>query len=341
MMWHVTKKCITLAWLFITVVVALGNETRNADDATSPRAITRRPLKVFLMGYLKTDTEQAQGEEWYQGLRVALLRGDNLRTQLESAGFGDIAVVPAEGFKDMVQRMSHNEFDLAFCSSYVYVEQTGDYRAMLQLRRKRDSFGRGGATQRGVIIVNSRSPFFEDHSEATLKRLLPRYLAQQRMAFVSVYSAPGYVYPRLKLHNDFGISTLQAPIFCDSSEEVVKYVINGLVEIGTCESGAVEEVLQSAGLTVPPDRLVRKILETEPLPTDPIVIRSAYHPQDSELGRELRTALRAYYASAQQEAVPDGRQGVPRLEDSRDKYYQNLEEAIRDFSAIGKKKMEP
>jgi ABC-type phosphate/phosphonate transport system substrate-binding protein len=280
--------------------LAPGKEVFASDTPTSPSARPRRAAgKVFLMGYLKTDIEQVQGEEWYQGLRVALLQNTALGKLLEAEGFSDIAVVPADGFKDMVQRMSHSEFDLAFCSSYVFVEQTGDYRVMLQLRRARDSFGRGGATQRGVIIVNARSPFFENAAEATLKRLLPKYLAEKRMAFVSVYSAPGYVYPRLKLYNDFGISALQAPIFCDSSEEVVKYVINGLVEIGACESGAVDEVVRSAGLALAPDRLVKKILETEPLPTDPIAIRSAYHPQDSELGRELRSALRAYYAESE------------------------------------------
>jgi hypothetical protein len=41
--------------------------------------------------------------------------------------------------------------------------------------------------------------------------------------------------------------------------------------------------------------------------------------------------LRAYYANARQA-------GIPRLEDSRDKYYQNLKEAIRDFYSLGKKR---
>jgi ABC-type phosphate/phosphonate transport system substrate-binding protein len=309
-------------------VIAGSDEVLLSESAVTSGSVEGEQARAFIIGYLKTDIEQGLGADWYEEVRMELLRSRGVMEQLRAEGFVDITVIPAEGFKDMVQRMTHDEFDLAFCTSYVYVEQRGDYRVMLQLRRERDSFGRGGATKRGVIIVNAKSIFYNNREEATLKRLLPEYLSKQRMAFISIYSAAGYVYPRLKLYNDYGIRNLRSPVFCDSSEEVVKYVINGLVEIGACESGTVAEVIKSAGIDVEEDKLVRKILETEPLPTDPIVIQREYHPQDSELGREIYGALKGIYARTE-------RAGVPRLEDSRDEYYKNLKEAIRDFNAIG------
>jgi hypothetical protein len=91
-------------------------------------------------------------------------------------------------------------------------------------------------------------------------------------------------------------------VFWDSSSEVIKAVINGIHDIGACDSSAIDEVLKAHGLLANKDKLIKEILRSDPVPRDPIVVRSkwlAVSPysasSDSALGREITRALAGFF----------------------------------------------
>ncbi|MCD6385233.1 hypothetical protein J7M23_05590, partial [Candidatus Sumerlaeota bacterium] len=104
------------------------------------------------------------------------------------------------------------------------------------------------------------------------------------------------------------------------------YVISGLADAGCCERGAVDDVLRDAKINVDAKKLVKIVFETDPIPTNPVVIRTRYHPQHSTLGRAIKKALRTFFTRL----PPD----MPRLENSQDDYFINLREVISSFEKI-------
>jgi len=294
-------------------------------------------IRAFRIGFLRSDESQALELSWYEHVKRFLLEQPSVMGVLEKNHYNGIAVLPAEGYRDMLQRMDLNEFDLAFCSGVIFVEQKGDYRPILQLRGDIfDSRGQGKTLQKGVIITGRKSPFFSEKSPEPEK--IGAYISTHPMAFVSVHSAVGYVYPRLSLWRRF--KTIQPGdfIFCGSSEEVVKYVVSGIVNIGACEREAFYNILEKSVPGIPGERLARILIETPPAPTNPIVIRSSLHPQKSEIGRALKAAIKIYYTNSR---VP----GIPRIADARDENFKNLREEIEDFHLLlgkqGNKKHQP
>jgi ABC-type phosphate/phosphonate transport system substrate-binding protein len=179
--------------------------------------------------------------------------------------------------------------------------------------------------QKGVIFVGSKSPLFDMDKQKTVD--MKEYIRSRPMAFVSVHDAAGYVYPRLSLWRNYDVREPGDFIFCRSSEEVVKYVVSGLVDLGACEKETFHLVLKNYCPDIPEDNLARILMETPPAPTNPIVIRSSLNPQISELGRAIKGAVKFFYNSSK-------RPEIPRVADSRDENFKNLREEISEFHKL-------
>lgn len=284
------------------------------------------PNRPFRIGFLRTDEEQTLVPAWYESLKRFLLEQPSVASALEKYRFTSIILLQADGYRDMLQRMDLNEFDLAFCSSVIFVEQHGDYLPILQLRADIfDSRGQGMTLHKGIIIIGRHSPLFPSENSSPDK--IGEYIRSHSMAFVSPHNAVGYVYPRLSLWRSYGVREPGEFIFCGSSEEVVKYVISGLVGVGACDRASLDTVLNTYCPDIPAENMVQILCETAPAPTDPVVIRSSLHPQKSEFGRVLKGALKIFYNNT-------NRFGIPRVADSRDENFKNLREEIADFHSL-------
>ena len=313
---------IIFVLLLILPVCGLGQE-----EQTLPT------VHPFRMGFLRSDEDQALGVNWYESLKKFLLDKAPVREELEKNHYSGISVLPADGYRDMLQRMDVSEFDLAFCSSVIFVQQEGDYRPILQLRWDIfDSRRQGMTLRKGVIITGAGSPLFK--MDMQKQETIRDYVRSHPMAFVSAHNAVGYVYPRLSLWRKYGVFEPADYIFCGSSEEVVKYVVSGLVDIGACDRQTFETVLKRNCPQEPPENLAAILLETSPAPTSPIVIRSSLHPRKSKLGRVLKGALKVFYNNSKHS-------DVPRLTDSRDENFKNLREEIAAFQSLTEKTPAP
>ncbi|PKO19999.1 hypothetical protein CVU37_00560 [candidate division BRC1 bacterium HGW-BRC1-1] len=278
------------------------------------------------IGHLQADPEARIGSGVLHAMRQYLLNNPAVKSAMASEGVSDFAVLSTDSHEDLVQRMSQNEFDIAFCTAHDFVSQRGDYEVLFQLRRPRDSYDPRGQRvfHSGVIFVNNRSPLF--HAEAPVE-MLPELLASSQIAMVGSYSAPGYVYPCLKLAA-YTSGTLPRRIrFCGSSEEVVKTVINGLAPMGACDTGAIESVLAAQGLTGQHDQLVRVILQTDPIPASPVVMLPRWLPRTSVLGRAVQDAMRTFFAS---------NPTLPRLEPGNNAKYMDLRQNVDAFNALAR-----
>lgn len=284
---------------------------------------------AFRMGFLQSEEDRSTSLSWYESLKHFLLNEPSVVSSLKKHRMNGIVLLPAEGYRDMLQRMDLNEFDLAFCSNVIFVEQKGEYRPILQWRSDIfDSRGQGMTLHKGVIIVGRTSPLFD--MEKRTKSDIIKYIRSRPMAFVSVHNAVGYVYPRLCLWRNYGIREPGDFIFCRSSEEVVKYVVSGLVDLGACEKETFHSVLKNSCPDIPEEKLARVLIETPPAPTNPIVIRSSLHPQISELGRVIKGAVKIFYNNSK-------RSDIPRVTDSRDEDFKNLREEIAEFHKLMEK----
>ena len=285
-------------------------------------------LKTFRISFISSSEERALSPSWFEGLRKSFLQDEKLSAVLRENGFDKISILSVDGVNDLIQRMDHNEFHLVFASPMAYVNQTGDYMVMLQLRSNADFFDpRGnGVTQKGAVFVNNRSPLFakNDLSEKEIKD----YISSQTVAFISASSAVGYIAPRVKMMRDFNVREPGAYVFCDYSEEVVKYVISGIVDVGCCEESAIDEVLKNAKLQNKKNKILKIIIETEPVPTAPIVIAANFHPSaeseaPSRLGVVVRKSIKEYIRTT--------KKGL-RVEHSADKHFERLRELVKFVS---------
>ncbi len=301
----------------VIAIFALVTLAPAAADPTSASAVLR-------IGCLRTDPEARLGPGALFGLRDYLVSATLSSQPMRERGVTDIAVISSDSHEDLVQRMGQNEFDLVFCSASDFVSQRGDYEVLYQFRRPRDSYDPRGQRvfHKGVIFAGVSSPLFPGPDPTSL---LTQFLSREEIAMVSSYSAAGYVYPCLKLAA-FTSNTLPGRIrFCGSAEEVVKNVVAGSVGLGACEAGVIEEVFRQNGIERERERLVRVILETDPIPTDPVVVRSGWLPRHSPAGRELQDALRTYFASDSQ---------LPRLELSASAKYDDLRRNVEALEAM-------
>lgn len=303
-----TKRLQTLITIFFLFLAGI------------PLAGAQETPRPFRIGFLLSGEGKSSGLNWYESLRRALLEQPTVKEALLDNNFSGISLLPADGYRDMLQRMDINEFDLAICPSVIFVEQKGDYRPILQMRGDiSDSRGQGTTLRKGAVIMGKSCPLFTLDNPAPEK--IRAHISSNPMVFVSPFNAAGYIYPRAALRRRFDVADPRDIIFAGSSEEVVKFVISGLVPIGACETEAIDAVLKSAAISESKERLIRILFEAPPAPTDPIVLRDALQPQKSLLGREIKQTLKIFYNNSK-------RTDVPRVTDSRDENFKNLREEI-------------
>jgi len=283
------------------------------------------PALTFNIGYIESESDRGLSHNWFQELESNVNLDININKELRKENFDSIVFLPTEGYVNCIQRMNIGEFDGVFCNAVVFCEQKGNYKPILQVRTERDrwrSMGGQPVLQYGIVFVRSDSQLakIDNPTNEDIKI----FISKRAMGFISQYSAVGYIVPMLKIRRDYDTNPAEL-IFCKSSEDVVKYVISGLIEIGACENGVIEEVFKKNNLDKNPiDKYVKVIFTTEPVPTDPFVAKEKYLPENSGLGKALKDFLRNYYS--------DKTQGAMHLEPSRDEYYDDLRELLKDFS---------
>jgi len=320
----------------VSLLILASGAVRTAEKAAppSPPKKSGEPVasgRLFLIGHMRSESTDSLTENWFRRLQRFLENDRRLRSALAREGYGGLGLVSAEGFNDLVRRMEVPPgLDCVFCPALAYIRQLGDYAVVFQLKGPNDR-GRTGEyiLHSGVVFVNSRHPLFRgsrSQEEKVPLRLIARDFASSPVALISPYSAAGYIYPC----NEFfkaGIRALpNRPIFCGSSEEVVKMVLSDVVGMGVCEQGAIEEVLEHYPIKVPADRILDVLLTTSGAPTDPVVFRRRFSPAHSEMGRLLKDALTQFFSA--------NRPGQIRLEDSTDSAFDKLREAWTDFEEM-------
>lgn len=308
----------------LVLVIMLSSLGFLRAETAGETSITAVSPQVFRIGFLAADPDAQFGAGALYELRSFLLAQPGFVAALHQEGISDVALLAVESHEAMVQRMNRDEFDLAFCSAIDFVLQSGDYEARFQLRRPRDSMDPRGSRvfHRGVIFVNNRSRLF---GAALTPTELAATLTSMPLAMVSA-SAAGYYYPSVRIARLSPMRSLPQRIhLCESSEEVVKTVINGLgglIEAGACEAGALDRVLEQSGLLEQRDKLVRVVLETDPIPAEPVALRRCWLPRTSSLGRQLCEALQRFFTYER---------GLPRLEPSSNEKFQDVRENLREF----------
>ncbi len=280
---------------------------------------------TFNVAYIGSESDRGLSHNWFQELENDINHNDVILSELRSNGFDSIAFIPTEGYVNCIQRMNIEEFEAVFCNAVVFCEQKGNYKPVLQLRTKRDqwrSLGGQPVLQYGVIFVSGDCEIAK--SDNPSENEIRDFISKNPMGFVSQYSAAGYILPMLKIRRDYDTNPSEL-IFCKSSEDVVKYVVSGLIEIGACENGVIEEVFGQTNLDEDSiNKAIKVLFTTEPIPTDPFVIKEEYLPEKSNLGKVLKDFLRDYYSKKTE--------GDIHLEASRNEYYKDLRELIKQFA---------
>jgi ABC-type phosphate/phosphonate transport system substrate-binding protein len=249
---------------------------------------------LFRIGFQRWETTGHPSGRYLEQLRTALEEDEKLQNSLKQGGYNGIGLFPCDGPFDMLRRLNAREFDLAFSPANIYARQETNYTAVLKARRPEDSIAPNDKVwRRGVVFITPRCPLFDE--EEISSGALSLYLGQQRMAVVSTQSVAGFQAPLLRLAVDYNIIASEGGyLWFDSSEEAVKGVISGLADIGACDEPALNRVLKKNGLEEQRDQLVRIILHTDPIPTDPVILREGLSPRQSALGRELVQAINAF-----------------------------------------------
>jgi hypothetical protein len=148
-------------------------------------------------------------------------------------------------------------------------------------------------------------------------------LLRSPLAVPSADSAAGYIYPRVQMARQYGGAQPAVFWFCGSDAEVVKHVVAGLAPIGACRTGALIALLGREGQ----DRYVNVLFQTQPYPTDPIVLRRDLLPASSPLGQALKSALRQYF---QTQAIVPGL----RVEDASRREYEKLADYLVELDRM-------
>lgn len=285
------------------------------------------PAAEFRIGYLRADPESALTPPVLRALRDSLLARPAFREALRLSGLDGIALLAADSHQNLVERMSQTEFDLVFCSAIHYVTQQGSYDPLFQMRRPGDSFDPRGQQvfHRGIFLAGAGSPLFRREPDPPL---LTSLAETGDFACVSSFSAAGYTYPLLKIADLTSNTIPRRIVFCDSSEEVIKHVISGVAPWGACEEAALAPVLEQSGIAGERDRIVRVVLETDPIPSDPVLLRRRYLPAQSSLGREVRDGLQQFFDTH--------RPQLPKLVPAASRNYDDLRANLERLSELSR-----
>jgi ABC-type phosphate/phosphonate transport system substrate-binding protein len=296
--------------------------------STSPTLVADKEL--FRIGYLRRQGTEHWGEEQLEVLRRALNDDSEIRRELDRAGYGRIGLFPADGPADMVRRLNAREFDLAFTPANIYADQQADYSVILKARRAEDTpfvtDTSYGALRKGVVFVSPRQTALFGKGGLS-REAVADALSQERIAVVSTQSVAGFHAPILDLYETYGQRSLQSGyIFFDSSEEVVKGVLSGLANVGACELGALNRVLEENGLEEQRGELLFVLLETNPVVTDPVLWLNRTPPNFT-----LRRLVQLKIPPLSKEENLGGIQYVPSNNDE----YRKLISLLAKFNSIG------
>ena len=269
----------------------------------------------FTIGYLLEGSDfalEAPGaiasDVMMQSLRAWLETQPAVNAAIAAAGFDGIQLSPGASPGDLVQRMATGEFHLVFATAVAYSRlashqgptPAASYQPVLQSRRPGDvALGPdGGVMRQGVLIQGPASPLFESANPST--EALAKAFAASPLAVPSADSAPGFIFPRLTLLVDFSLRQPGEFWFCGSDGEVVKHVLTGLAPFGACREGALDAVRREAGIaSAELPSYLRVLFKTAAFPTDPILLRGDLAPARTDLGRELKPALRRFFNEVQ------------------------------------------
>lgn len=309
---------------FISIILAFLLFSTPAAAQETSGTLTRTKNSVLRIGYLRGSPEGAPKASQLEDLIRAFNTRDKLLAEMALAGRSGFGLFACEAGEDMLRRLDAGEFDLAFVPAKTFAQQKSGYHVILQTRRPGDKYPpRGGAVLReGAIFVSPRSHLY-DRPNATPDEVA-KALRGAPFAVVSTQSVAGFVAPLNILARDFGLAPQETDlIWFDSSEEVARAVISGLADAGACEAGSLQALLATAPKTPEGQPLARVIRFTEPLPTDPVIVRGEFGPATSELGRQLRTAIREYFT--------EQTNGDLQFQEAEDEAYRQIPGILAEF----------
>ena len=290
------RHAILLSVAWAGLLVACPRAFAQSETADRPEAGAGEIVEPFAIGFLTEGSDLPQPAVLMDRLAEWLLGRPRVVRSLKLAGRdpGRLQLSPCYGPDDMRRRMDQGEFDLVFATAVVWARQTGPYpEPILQTSRPGDFRARqGGVLRRGVIIAGPESPLFGE-TRPSSGSLRQAFVALP-LAVPSDYSAAGYFYPQLIMRAEMGLERPREYWFCGTDAEVVKHVVAGLADLGACREGAVADLLGEDS-----SRFVQVLRRTEPFPTDPVLLREEWMPSVSELGMELRLALREFFQTAE------------------------------------------
>jgi ABC-type phosphate/phosphonate transport system substrate-binding protein len=307
---------VALLWLLLSVSAA------RAEDQTSATLVAERGL--LRIGYLRREETGHPGEAQLEEMRRALLAEAGVKGALEAAGYTGIGILPCDGASDMLRRLNAREFDLAFTPASLYLQQQSGYTAVLMARRSGDVIGANGLVLRcGAVIVSNRSPLF-GVDKAAAGEVRAALMRGRRIGVVSTQSVAGFYAPLLSLSVSEEVEAGDVElVWYETSEEVVKAVLSGLVDVGACEREAVGRVLEADGLSARGRELLHELIITDPIPSDPIVARASLAQRNGTLLRLLTGAIRNQSKSGTLSDI----QYVP----TEDREYGRLHEMLKEF----------
>lgn len=300
--------------------------------------LSAQESRAFKVGFLLGDSD-SEMRGVMENLRESLLANEPLMHAMRQRGYSDIWLRPSDDPFDMIQRLDANEFHLAFATSVIYARQFKlssefaeafepvAYQPIFQFRRLKGDIvdPRGnGVFRRGVVFAGPGSGMIG--LRATKPDLwsgaVSRLIQDGPIAVSDSYSAASYIYPRLRLADEFSTLTLRGTLFCKSESAVVKHVVSGLVNVGACDVQTLED-MSAAGYC-------EELFRTDPIPTDPILLLGHLTPEMNPLGlgRELKVALQNFFNA---ESPPiDG----VKIEKASDRAFEDMARALQRFDEM-------
>ncbi len=306
----VARRSVPLSFSFLHLIITLSAVRPSAGQETLQRGVApSTPQEVALkIGYLISGSDLDPVRPVLEELRRDLLSDSKVLSALKAGNYQDIWLRPCDAPQDMIQRLKGIEFDLAFATSVIYARQFRPradqpdqfqevpYEPVLQFHYLDgdvpDPKG-NGVFRRGVVFIGPGSSLWSVGQPSAEQ--MRRELETQWLAVSDSYSAAGYIYSRLKIMDEFGEVRLRGPMFCKSGGEAFKHVVSGLTGIGACDSRILEG---AAGKPAARGKFYRELFRTDPIPTDPILLRRDHLPQTSPLGRELKAAIQSFFNAA-------------------------------------------
>ena len=101
--------------LFIILIFVLSS-LLFSQETENPESASEAQLRPFRIGFMLSDTEPAADLGWFRGLKNFLMDQESIEDSLMKEGYSGIVVLPADGYRDMLQRMDLKEFDLVLHS---------------------------------------------------------------------------------------------------------------------------------------------------------------------------------------------------------------------------------